>query len=395
MNTIIKRSCSTTFFKNAFTFSNRLLLNATESSVLEPRVASTNDVSEFHISMYPYLVRDGILRLECNELNSVVKRFDDMCYYTGPERELSPSFVLLNFYKTLESPHRLTLENFKLASLLAWSFEMIATGLILEDDIMDNTKLRWKKKSYHELQAIGLSALSDAKKLYMSAFRILRKYFKDNPAYVQLIDLLCKTMCTTSLGQSLDVNTNSEFKRTRNLNMFSYDRCKYIAKYKTGYMLYKGPPLAAMHLAEIHFNEFLEQFMQLCDKFATYRQAQDDVWDVYGDINVVGKLGSDITNGKCTWLIVTAMKYSNKQQLSLLQSHYGKEDVESQTIIKRIYQEIDVLGKFEEYKREFIKEVQCDIPKISLKPLRDLCYEHIKQCVDINEQFVDYHTLIN
>lgn len=48
---------------------------------------------------------------------------------------------------------------------------------------------------------------------------------------------------------------------------------------------------------------------------------QDDYLDCYGDPNLTGKSGtdSDIAEGKCTWLITTALKYCDEDQKKFLE----------------------------------------------------------------------------
>ena len=48
-------------------------------------------------------------------------------------------------------------------------------------------------------------------------------------------------------------------------------------------------------------------------------QVQDDFLDCYGLSDVTGKVGTDIRDRKCTWLIVTALKDASPEQKECLQ----------------------------------------------------------------------------
>jgi len=41
---------------------------------------------------------------------------------------------------------------------------------------------------------------------------------------------------------------------------------------------------------------------------------KDDFLDCYGDPEITGKVGTDIEEKKCSWLVIQALRKSNEQQ---------------------------------------------------------------------------------
>jgi farnesyl diphosphate synthase len=59
------------------------------------------------------------------------------------------------------------------------------------------------------------------------------------------------------------------------------------------------------------------------DAAGCWYQVQDDYLDCYGDPAVIGKVGTDIEDNKCSWLVCQALLLADKKQLATLNANYG------------------------------------------------------------------------
>jgi farnesyl diphosphate synthase len=80
-----------------------------------------------------------------------------------------------------------------------------------------------------------------------------------------------------------------------------------------------------------------------------YFQVQDDYLDCYADAETLGKIGTDIQDNKCGWLVVNALANANAEQVAILKAHYGKHNDESVAIIKQLYRDMNIEKLFFDY----------------------------------------------
>jgi len=105
-------------------------------------------------------------------------------------------------------------------------------------------------------------------------------------------------------------------------------------------------------------------------------QIQDDFLDCYGDPAITGKVGTDIRDGKLSWLIAKAIQVASPPQMKALHAHYGQPSATAEYEVKCIYDEIgvqDVFYKYEDAERADILRKIRDLPKsVPQEPFLDV-----------------------
>lgn len=217
--------------------------------------------------------------------------------------------------------------------------------------MMDASLTRRGQTCWYKRPEVGLVAINDCFVIQSILFRTLRRYFGGQRCYVVLVDLFIDTKMRTELGQLYDLLTappqdQCDFAR------FSDDVYKRIVRYKTAYYSFYLPVVATLiALGQEDYQEHLAGLEQALLELGEFFQAQDDYLDCYGDPAVIGKIGTDIQEGKCTWLILAALK-SEKLTLekrSLLEENYGQRNAGAERIVRSIYRDLDLEGQFHQY----------------------------------------------
>ncbi|NXW51559.1 FPPS synthase, partial [Nyctiprogne leucopyga] len=199
-------------------------------------------------------------------------------------------------------------------------------------------------------EGIGLDAINDAFLLESSVYRLLKKYCGERPYYLQLLELFLQTAYQTELGQMLDLITAPVSKV--DLNRFSEQRYKAIVKYKTAFYSFYLPVAAAMYMEE-HDNA-----KAILLEMGEFFQIQDDYLDCFGDPELIGKVGTDIQDNKCSWLVVECLRRVTPEQRQILEENYGCKEPEKVAKVKELYETLGMRAAFQEYEESSYQRLQ-------------------------------------
>nr|XP_024219390.1 farnesyl pyrophosphate synthase-like [Halyomorpha halys] len=231
---------------------------------------------------------------------------------------------------------------------------------VVIDDLTDQSVTRRGRPCWYRLPGIGLRASSDALLIQAGTFQLLQQHCKDKEFYVDLVELFLDATRRTTYGQTLDLV--SSFPNITHLTM---DRYNFITKYKTSYYTFHLPVAIAMYMAGIYNTELHRQAKSVLLEMGHYFQVQDDYLDVFSDEEVSGKKGTDIQEGKCTWLAIIAFQRASPSQREILESCYGSKDPEKIQKVKDIFIEIGLPAVFHAYEEETYNLITRQIQQLS------------------------------
>nr|CAI5826553.1 unnamed protein product [Callosobruchus analis] len=252
------------------------------------------------------------------------KRFANVLQYNVPNNENHLGLPTVVCYKALEKPENLTAENIRLVNIVGWCAEMLASGVVIIDDVMDRCPLRYNKPSWYNQEDVGLTAIYDALLIELGIPVLLRKYLGERKCYTYIIALLHDVATKAIIGQTMDMMLKTPGGMPR-LNLFTMDRYRTTMKYKLC-QFYCLPMSLAMYLANTYDPEQHRVAKSISVEIGELFQLQNDFLDCFGNPKGTGKISSDIKEGKCTWLAAVALEKANSAQKKIMEEHYGKED---------------------------------------------------------------------
>nr|KAI8759762.1 farnesyl pyrophosphate synthase-like [Biomphalaria glabrata] len=311
------------------------------------------EMQKFH-SEFDELVEDVTNEGSLNKVETeALSRFKEMIRYTVPRSLNSKGLIVVIAYKYLVPDAGE--EDLKIARVLGWCAEMLQSSFIVSDDMMDNSELRDGKMCWYRKNKLGNKALNDCFLLESYVYKLIRRFTSRKQYYVHLVELFLEVTDKVVIGQCIDVITCPK-EGSLDFTKFNMDRYCEVAKLKCGFSL---PLTIAMRMAGISETNFYTIADSIMLEMGLFSQVENDYLDCY-DSDVSRKIGNDIEERKCTWLIVRALEVATPEQRRRLMELYEKCNVPDTTAIdevKRIYQDLDLPSLYAQYEAESYRRV--------------------------------------
>ena len=252
--------------------------------------------------------------------------------------------TVVQAFQELVEPKKQDAESLQRALTVGWCVELLQAFFLVSDDIMDSSLTRRGQICWYQKPGIGLDAINDALLLEASIYCLLKFYCREQPYYLNLLELFLQSFYQTEIGQTLDLMTAPQGHM--DLGRYTEKRYTSIVKYKTAFYSFYLPIAAAMYMAGIDGEKEHANALKILMEMGKFFQVLDDYLDLFGDPSVTGKIGTDIQDNKCSWLVVQCLLRASPQQCQILEENYGQKDPEKVARVKALYEALDLQSVF-------------------------------------------------
>ncbi|KAL3267276.1 hypothetical protein HHI36_011407 [Cryptolaemus montrouzieri] len=335
------------------------------------KILPDQEMQEFR-SFFPHFVEDLTSNNLITDLPVMNRKLKKILNYNVPTGKHIRAAILIAVYKSIMQENNIRSGNIREDFILAWCMEMMGTYILIMDDIVDNSETRRGKLSWFKFKDVGLNAINDATIIQMSLFEIINKYFSEHKYYKELVNVFLKVNLKTFIGQTLDCER-------LDLEKISKQRFNEVTDNKTGYYTFYFPMVLAMYLANRPDLDFHRSGLKILWELGRFYQFQNDYMDCYGE-SYSGKLGTDIQEGKCSWLILNALERASLSQTKVLKENYGRWDKGCVEKVKEVYEELKLRDSYEAELTDRYTKMNTYLVYIKNELTRDLLKQLIRVC---------------
>ncbi|KAL0595886.1 Farnesyl pyrophosphate synthase [Plecturocebus cupreus] len=268
------------------------------------------------------------------ETGDAIARLREVLEYNAIEGKHHWGLTVLAAFWELVEPKKQDADSLQQALTVGWCVELLQAFFLVTDDVMDSSLTRGGQICWYQKPGMGLDAINDAILLEACIYHLLKLDCREQPYYLNLIELFLQSSYQTEIGQTLDLITAPQ--GNVDLGRFTEKRYKPIVKYKTAFCSFYLPVAAAMYMAGIDGEKEYANAKKILLEMEEFFQIQDDYLDLFGDPSVTGKVGTDIQDNKCSWLVVQSLQRSTPEQRQILKENYSQKEAEKVVRVKAL-----------------------------------------------------------
>ncbi|EJS43215.1 erg20p [Saccharomyces arboricola H-6] len=284
--------------------------------------------------------------------------------YNTPGGKLNRGLSVVDTYAILSNKtvEQLSEAEYEKVAILGWCIELLQAYFLVADDMMDKSITRRGQPCWYKVPEVGEIAINDAFMLEAAIYKLLKSHFRNEKYYIDITELFHEVTFQTELGQLMDLITAPEDKV--DLSKFSLKKHSFIVTFKTAYYSFYLPVALAMYVAGITDERDLQQAKDVLVPLGEYFQIQDDYLDCFGTPEQIGKIGTDIQDNKCSWIINKALDLASAEQRKTLDENYGKKDSTAEAKCKQIFNDLKIDQLYQEYEESIAKVLQTKISQV-------------------------------
>ena len=239
-----------------------------------------------------------------------------------------------------------TPEQLQQIEIIAWSIGFMAVAAQIEDDIVDNSKTRCSKPCWYLVPGVGKTAVMDKIVLRSFVLMAVNHFFKNHVCSQQIYLEMNKIIMVTNVGAFLDTQDNHKpGSDTIDLEKFTWERFNEIIPWKVNISHYMS---LVLYVAGEANEEVHKEIRKYNFYFSYAYQAMNDFLNVFPQPGSL--MGTDIEEGRVSWLICKALEKSSPEQKKILEQNYGKRDKKCVRSVEEVFLQLDLKKDYEEIK---------------------------------------------
>ena len=122
--------------------------------------------------------------------------------YVVPGGKLNRGLSVIDSFRALVGERALSAEEVHRCHVLGWCVEWLQAFFLVADDIMDQSSTRRGQPCWYKVAGVGNIAINDAFILEACIYKFLKRTFRSEPYYVDLLELLHETTYQVPCGRA-------------------------------------------------------------------------------------------------------------------------------------------------------------------------------------------------